>query len=294
LVYECDLEWLRPLVEGRMGNTVAKPIKWQKLEDVAVVGMGPQIGKMTVIMKGTNAVYRMLVWIGGVYKGWVEIRKSGVKDGYGLFAVTRFEKGSIITAKTPAEMSWCDSAIPSKDTLHLGWNWVVKKSIDELGPTSNAVYLKENGLIRACTRIMPGMEILLDRENMSSTNGFEWLDSLVFAEPRYGWMSWQTRQSIGRVVSGDKGRGFLVKFDHGMIQNMMENKLKKFALVQNTGAGVREIRTDGQSCEVAKKNEVGGEDERKATDVEEKKRKARITEVTKSKRIRKKGTKGIE
>jgi hypothetical protein len=92
----------------------------------------------------------MLVTNGEVYKGWVKVQGSGVRDGYGMFAVTRFEKGSIVTAKTPYKMQLSESAIPTKDTLHLGWNWVVKKHVEELGPTTNAVY-KESGLIQACT-----------------------------------------------------------------------------------------------------------------------------------------------
>ena len=142
LVYECDVEWLRPFVEGGSKVSLANPIKWQKLEDVVGVGDDTSMGP-----RETNVVFRMLVANGGVYKGWVKVRRSGVSDGYGLFAVTRFEKGSIVTAKIPYETQLLESVMPTKDTLHLGWNWVVKKNVEEVGRNSNAVYLKESGLI---------------------------------------------------------------------------------------------------------------------------------------------------
>jgi hypothetical protein len=182
LVYECDVEWLRPLVKGESKRPPVKPIKWQKLEDVAVVGVELRVGDRSTGPGDMNAVFHMLVANGGVYKGWVELQSSGLRDSYGLFAVTRFEKGSIITVKIRYETQLSESAIPTKDTLHLGWNWVVKKNVKELGPTINAVYLKESGLIWACTRIMPGTEILLDGEQSSVLNGLEWLDSLIFTE----------------------------------------------------------------------------------------------------------------
>jgi hypothetical protein len=126
LVYECDVEWLKPLVEGGSERPLAKPIRWQKLEDVAVVGLqSHQVGDGSMAPGDTNVLFCMLVANGGVYKAWVEVRRSGVRDGSGLFAVTRFEKGSIVTAKIPYETQLPKSAIPSKDTLHLGWNWVV-------------------------------------------------------------------------------------------------------------------------------------------------------------------------
>ncbi len=34
LVYECDVEWLRPVVEGGSEMSSVKSVKWQKLEDV--------------------------------------------------------------------------------------------------------------------------------------------------------------------------------------------------------------------------------------------------------------------
>ena len=228
LVYECDVEWLRPFVEGGSKVSSAKAIKWQKLEDLIVVGDDKSMGP-----GDTNIIFRMLVTSGGVYKGWVEVRKSGASDGYGLFAVTRFEKGSIVTAKIPYETQLSDSAIPTKDTLHLGWNWIVKKNVEEVGRNSNAVYLKESGLIRACTRIMPGTEILMDKEESSVSNGLEWLDSLIFAEPQHGWTNWHARKLIGKVVSGDKGRGFVVKYDDGSMQNMTEMKLEELAVSHN-------------------------------------------------------------
>jgi hypothetical protein len=234
LVYECDVEWLRLVVEGGSEISSVKSVKWQKLEDVIVVGVQePPVDVKSMGQGGTNAVFRMLVTNGGAYKGWVEVRKSGMRDDYGVFAVTRFEKGSIVTLKIPDETQLPEFTMPTKHTLHLGWNWVVKKKSKEVGRTINAVYLKENGLIRASTRIMPGTEILLDAEQPPVSNGFEWLDSLVFMESRSCWINWHARKSIGRVVSGDKGRGFIVKYDDGSIKNMNEDKLKELAVSQN-------------------------------------------------------------
>jgi hypothetical protein len=264
LVYECDVEWLKPLVEGGSERPLAKPIKWQKLEDVVVVGLqSHQVGDGSMVPGDTNVLFRMLVANGGVYKGWVEIRRSGVRDGYGLFAVTRFEKGSIVTAKIPYETQLPESGIPSKDTLHLGWKWVVKKNVEELGLTTNVVYLKESGLIRACTRIMSGTEILLDREQSSILNGLEWLDSLIFMESREGWSNWHARRSIGRVVSGDKGQGFVVKFEDGSIQNMNESKLEELAVSQNIVVRNRVV----ESCDGGRENENDNEKKDK-TEVE--------------------------
>jgi hypothetical protein len=182
-----------------------------------------------------------------------------VRDGYGLFAVTRFEKGSVVTAKIPNETQLPESAIPSKDNLHLGWNWVAKKNAEELGLTTNVVYLKESGLIRACTRIMPGTEILLDREQSSILNGLEWLDSLIFMESREGWSNWHARRSIGRVVSGDKGRGFVVKFEDGSIRNMNEAKLEELAVSQNIVVRNRGV----ESCDGGGENENENKDKTK-------------------------------
>ena len=103
----------------------------------------------------TNAfLFRMLVANGGVYKGWVGVRKSGVSEAYGMFAITRFEKGSIVTAKIPSETQLSESMIPINNTLYLRWNWVAKQILKELCPTINAVNLRESMLIRACQRIM--------------------------------------------------------------------------------------------------------------------------------------------
>jgi hypothetical protein len=40
LVCECDVEWLRPVVEGGSEMSSVKSVKWQKLEDV--IDVGPQ------------------------------------------------------------------------------------------------------------------------------------------------------------------------------------------------------------------------------------------------------------
>lgn len=286
LVYECNLEWLKAFVEGRASNSLSRPrpVKWQKLEDVAVVEMDAQIRKRISETKAANIVYRMLVWIGGAYKGWIEVRPSCVRDSYGLFAVARFEKGSIITAKIPIENQLDDSVLPSEDTLHLGWKWAVEKNADALGPTANAVYLRENGLVRASTRIMPGTEILLDGGCTSSRNGFEWLDSLVFAEPQKGWKNWHARGSIGKVVSGNSGHGFVVKFDHGTetLENVTEEELKKRSVVQNRLAedvGVRGCLT----CAETDQQAVAGNNS-KVSDVCGKKRKVKGAEIAMSKR----------
>ena len=252
LVYECDVEWLRAVVEGRLEMSSVKPVKWQKLEDVIVVGLEERrVGTSSMGEGDRNAVFRMLVANGGIYKGWVEVRRSGMRDDYGLFAVARFEKGSIVTVKIPEETQLPAFTMPTKDTLHLGWNWVVKKNVEDLGPTINAVYLRESGLIRACTRIMPGTEILLNGEQLSVSNGFEWLDSLIFMESQDGWTNWHARRSIGRVVSGDKGRGFVVKYDDGSIKNMNEAKLKELAVSQNIVVGKRVV----EICDRGRENE---------------------------------------
>jgi hypothetical protein len=269
LVYECDVEWLRPVVEGGSEMSSMKSVKWQKLEDVIDVGLQePRVGaRSSMGERSTNAVFRMLVANGGAYKGWVEVRKSGMRDDYGVFAVTRFEKGSIVTLKIPDETQLPEFTIPTKHTLHLGWNWVVKKKAKEHGRTINAVYLKENGLIRACTRIMPGTEILLDWEQSSVSNGFEWLDSLVFMESQSGWTNWHTRRSIGRVVSGDKSRGFIVKYDDGSIKNMNEEKLKELAVSQNIVVGKRVVEVNDRGRENEDEEETEVEDTAK-NDVE--------------------------
>jgi hypothetical protein len=208
------------------------------LEDVIDVGpQEPRVGVKSMGQEGTNAVFRMLVANGGACKGWVEVRKSGMRDACGVFAVTRFEKGSTVTPKIPDEMQLPEFGMPAKHALHLGWNWVVKKKAEELGRTINVVRLKENGLTRACTRIMPGTEILLDGEQSSVSNGFEWLDGLVFMESQSGWTNWHARRSIGRVVSGDKGWGFIVKCDDGSTKNMNEDKLVGKRVVEMNDRG---------------------------------------------------------
>jgi hypothetical protein len=136
---------------------------------------------------------------------------------------------------------------------------VAKKNAEELGLTTNVVYLKESGLIRACTRIMPGTEILLDREQSSILNGLEWLDSLIFMESREGWSNWHARRSIGRVVSGDKGRGFVVKFEDGSIRNMNEAKLEELAVSQNIVVRNRGV----ESCDGGGENENENKDKTK-------------------------------
>ncbi len=120
------------------------------------------------------------------------------------------------------------------------------------------MYLKESGLIRACTRIMPGTEIFLDGEQSSVSNGFEWLDSLIFMESQNGWSNWHARRSIGRVVSGDKSRGFVVKYDDGSLKNMNETKLKELAVSQNimVGKRVMEMNDRGRENETEEETEV--------------------------------------
>ena len=261
LVCECDVEWLRPVVEGGSEMSSVKSVKWQKLEDVIDVGLQePRVSARSMGQGGTSAVFRALVANGGAHKGWVEVRKSGMRDDCGVFAVTRFEKGSIVTLKIPDETQLPEFTMPAKHTLHLGWNWVVKKKAKEAGRTINAVCLKENGLIRACTRIMPGTEILLDGEQSLVSNGFEWLDSLVFMESQSCWINWHVRKSIGRVVSGDKGRGFVVKYDDGSLKNMNEEKLKSLAVSQNIMVGERVMENNDRGRENENEEETEVED----------------------------------
>ena len=90
---------------------------------------------------------------------------------------------------------------------------------------------------------MPGTEILLDKEQLSVSNGLEWLDSLNFTKPPDGWTNWHVRRLIGRVMSGYKGQGFIVKFDDGSIQNMNKAKLEELAVLHNIVVGNRVLES---------------------------------------------------
>jgi hypothetical protein len=129
--YECDLEWLKCLINGTNSNsgaTLGRPaVKWQKFEDVVVVEGARSTGTAAVTSKAPNVTYRMMVWVVNVYKGWIEVRWCSVRKRFGLYAVTRFEKGSIVTAKVPTEERLTESSTPSLETLNLGWNWAITK-----------------------------------------------------------------------------------------------------------------------------------------------------------------------
>jgi hypothetical protein len=107
---------------------------------------------------------------------------------------------------------------------------------------------------------MPGTEILLDGEQSSVSNGFEWLDSLIFMESKDGWTNWHARRTIGRVVSGDKGRGFVVKYDDGSMKNMNEAELKELAVSQNTAVGKRVVERNDTGRANENEEETEGED----------------------------------
>jgi hypothetical protein len=65
-----------------------------------------------------------------------------------LFAVMRFEKSCIITAKILYETQLSEYGLSSKDMVHLGWNWVVKKNIGKFGLSSNGVILLDEDVAR--------------------------------------------------------------------------------------------------------------------------------------------------
>ena len=232
LVYDCNIEWLKMVIEsGCMMEYHGKAVKWQRTEEVR------QVDDYTSDMEGENVAFRMLVLSGGVYKEWIEIRRSGFGDGYGLFALTRFEKGSIITMKIPYEGKLGQGAEPQKSSLHLGCNWVARKTADHIGPTGNAVYLEENGLLRSKRRIMPGSEIVLDEKLTSDLCDLKYLDALVYVEKKDSWNNWQDTNSIGRVISGDRGRGYMVKYHDSNMKTMNVQDIEKLALrvvVSNT------------------------------------------------------------
>jgi hypothetical protein len=60
LVYECDVEWLRSVLEGGSEMSSVKSVKWQKLEDVIDVGLqDPRVDARSMGQGGTNAVFCM-------------------------------------------------------------------------------------------------------------------------------------------------------------------------------------------------------------------------------------------
>jgi hypothetical protein len=88
---------------------------------------------------------------------------------------------------------------------------------------------------------MPGTEIFLDEEEALGTNGLEWIDSLVFAENVGGWRNWQTRENIGKVVGGDRVRGFVVKFGNGTLtRNVKEEEVMKLSIARS-----KDVDTNG-------------------------------------------------
>ena len=244
LVYDIRLDWL-----ARWGpSNVIKSVKWLKIEEL---GGG----------EAEADGFRMMVLIGGKgYKNWIEVRKSKRKGGFGLFAAVRFEKGDIITARVPGEEEAKEDRNPQLENLQLGW--AVRRSSEELGKGSNAIYVSSNRLIRAKNRILAGSEILLDAD-MESTLGMEYLDCLVFSEPRVGWRNFQSRNGIGTVRSGDKVNGFIVQFDKGRKKvKMSKEKVRSLAVSyefgksEQTRRGVKRSRIgQGETIpDIVKKN----------------------------------------
>jgi hypothetical protein len=234
VIYECELDWMKVIIEcGWVVGSSRNVIKWEKTEDMSI----ESVGEENVAEK--NISYRMLVMTGGVYKGWLEVRQSCINDGYGVFALTRFEKGAIITARIPGEEVVERGAVPMRCTLNLGWNWVTKKRKDDIGAGANAIYLEESRVIRASRRILPGTEIVMNEDVSTCSNGLEWLDTLIFAEVKNGWSNWQNRGCFGKVVSGDKSRGYMVKFNDGSVQHMNTSEVEQFALFRKVSSDER-------------------------------------------------------
>jgi hypothetical protein len=224
--YEINLDWLKMIMEQNHG-VACPPIKWVK--QISLVDQNNVVEK---------TAYSLMVLHSGSYKNWIEIRPSGISQKYGVFAVSRFEKGSIITCKMPSEdvepNAYC---VPTDDTsvLQLGWKWIVKK---ESGVSAslkgcNAVYVEQNGLVRASSRIMPGGEIIIEGNNqVSESHGLHYLDLIVARNKnnsnfRRGFMN---RESLGTVISGDISRGFCVKFNTDDPLSMTAEEVKRSAV----------------------------------------------------------------
>lgn len=218
-VYDIGLDWLVRWAEvGGLASNATKSVKWLKIEEIEEEDM-------------EAGGFRMMVLTGGKgYKSWIEVRRTESKAGYGLFAAVRFERGDIITALVPGEEEAKEARLPSKSNLKLGGSWAVRRSQEELGKSSNAIYVPNNGLIRAKNRILPGSEILLDAE-MQAVFGFEYLDCLVFSEPRQGWRNWQSKTCIGTIKSGDLVNGFIAEFDQGRKKvRMSQEEVRRLAV----------------------------------------------------------------
>ena len=104
-------------------------------------------------------------WEFQVLKGsrWKQLFRvvwSEEKGRYGLFASTRFEKGSVITALVRGEsVSGIDlrTTVPSPKNLGVGAKWAARTDSENVGGAANTVMI--NGVVRAMIRILPNMEV---------------------------------------------------------------------------------------------------------------------------------------
>ena len=248
-MYECDVDWLRPIIEGGWEVKGSSDIiQWVKKEKVGV-----KLDGINEVGVGIDEVYCMNVNTGGSFKGWLEVRRSGIQEGYGLFAMRRFEKGSIITAKIPKEMGTVPEGPPTRETLFLGWSWAVKKNTEDVGRHFNAVHLDANGMLRTARRIMPGTEIVVDAGSQSTfVADMEWLDTVVFMERKHALMNWHRRTYFGKVISGDRKQGYTVQYNNGKIRKMNKAEVQRLAVF-------REVDEEENSNENVVKKRKGDE-----------------------------------
>lgn len=224
LLYDIDLEWLRRWNDGVPGyeQNGANGVRWRHSYE-----MDGGVGK--------RVAYEMFVWCGDSLKKWLEVRPSTIKKGFGVFATVRFEKGDIITARVEGQ-EYKDNGTeePQIDNLQFGWQWIARKRGDDC--KSNAVYVKENNLVRAKNRILAGAEIVLEDADSGSTGGAEYLDSIVFdeADIQRGPKSWHGLSNIGKVISGDSYNGFVVYYQEKRLKVKMSEGMVKALLVEDT------------------------------------------------------------
>jgi hypothetical protein len=147
------VDWLNEYLLTRDDDEGYQLSKWRVSHDV-----GEE--ENAIVEKKVDWEFQVLK--GTRWKQLFRVRWCQEKARYGLFASTRFEKGSVITAvvkeenTSPIDLS---RILPTQNNLAIGGEWATRVDKEDSGGAANAVMI--DGVIRAMIRILPDVEVVV-------------------------------------------------------------------------------------------------------------------------------------
>ena len=166
------VDWLNEYLLNRYNNEGNQLSKWRVSHDV---------GEEENAVAEKTVDWEFLVLKGSRWKQLFRVRWSEEKARYGLFASTRFEKGSVITAVVSTETTNAidlSTTVPTQSNLGIGGKWATRVDKEDAGGFANAVMI--NGVIRAMIRILPDVEVVV----LMNGNAKERKNSSVYRDNR--------------------------------------------------------------------------------------------------------------